>query len=513
MARPAMEQPKRRILGRIRDESGVALIVALGLLFVLSAAGTGVYVFATSNQTATYRARSQFSALEVAKAGVDQAVSVLAAGDVLNVYTLHPQDPDAPSPNECVDPPLNTGQVEIGDACSPFTFTTSEGTATVWGWLSASDLWTIHSTGTVNAVGGGHDERSVTATVQITPGSGSFNTTTWNYAISAGTSDATTCDMTIDQTVTVTMPVYVEGNLCLANTASIQKGTKPVRVSVGGQLALFNSSFAGTSAAPIDEVHVAGGCTAALGTAGHVCTSADRVYATTSDETLPAIPIPDADYATEYADASPGPMHPCTTTSGSPPSFDNDGSIDLTTYPNGSLPSTVDLTPSKSYTCETSSGKLDWNASTQVLTVSGLVYFDGSVSMSKKATATYSQDKGTIYMSGSFAISNQAKLCANSSCDFSSWSPDSQMLLIVVHGSDGVSFGQQTEFQGGVFSDHALDMGEGSALDGPMIGHPIYVGQGVTINPLPPLSSPPEYAPTPPNTHAAIGRPVYTSGG
>jgi hypothetical protein len=209
-------------------------------------------------------------------------------------------------------------------------------------------------------------------------------------------------------------PLYVEGNLCLFDSASVLRNTDPINLTVGGKLSFQNGSGSiGTNVTPIEGAHVAGGCVndsnhdQAIVSAAHACTTADKVYATVSDAIVPAIPIPTADYTSAYNNAIPGPKHPCTTTSGSPPVWDNDGVLDLANHPNGSeypAGSPVNLTPASSYTCTAVDGNghtvgLVWNAASnpKTLTISGQMYIDGSATVT--ANTVYS-GSGSLNVSG-----------------------------------------------------------------------------------------------------------------
>jgi hypothetical protein len=68
------------------------------------------------------------------------------------------------------------------------------------------------------------------------------------------------------------------------------------------------------------------------------------------DHVPPEIAPPTADYAKWYENAIPGPSQSCTTTSGTPPTFDNN-------YPSrDNSASTADLTPASSYICRVGPG-------------------------------------------------------------------------------------------------------------------------------------------------------------
>jgi hypothetical protein len=84
----------------------------------------------------------------------------------------------------------------------------------------------------------------------------------------------------------------------------------------------------------------------------------NHIYSKLSDgstigvnHTPPVVPPPTADYATWYENAIPGPSQSCTTSSGTPPTFDSN-------YParDNSVSSVFDLTPASSYMCRVGPG-------------------------------------------------------------------------------------------------------------------------------------------------------------
>ena len=114
------------------------------------------------------------------------------------------------------------------------------------------------------------------------------------------------------------------------------------------------------------ETYVGGNCRYGGG-AWAACTGnqdARHIYSKLSDgstvgvsHTPPVIAAPAADFSQWYENSIPGPSQPCTTTSGTPPTFDSD-------YPsrNNNLGS-FDLTPSSSYVCRVGPGASTTNSS------------------------------------------------------------------------------------------------------------------------------------------------------
>ena len=81
--------------------------------------------------------------------------------------------------------------------------------------------WTITSVGSVqNPTGPGFRTRRLTATTEVVPTlSQPLNTLAWNYIYSRR--NGNTCDMTVDQTVQISSPLFDNGNLCLQNQAKV----------------------------------------------------------------------------------------------------------------------------------------------------------------------------------------------------------------------------------------------------------------------------------------------------
>ena len=209
-----------------------------------------------------------------------------------------------------------------------------------------------------------------------------LNNMAWNYIWAKATGSA--CDMTIGQSVNVATPLYVEGNLCLQNTATISSGPLVVR----GSLTMSQkANGVGQPSAPVNEAHIGGACQYWNKAADYPCKgNPDNVYAHTLDQNVPALTPPAADWTKWYLNGDPGPYYPCIEKSGTPPAFDNDqgnASTRDATKRNNSVLTVFDLTPGLSYACKNPGGELSWNASSHVLTVKGTVYIDGSVVVEK----------------------------------------------------------------------------------------------------------------------------------
>jgi hypothetical protein len=449
-----------------RNESGFALPLALLVMVTTSAIlVTAIKTTSSTGRTANI-GKARVSAEALAEAGINNAMAVLSnpANYAFNAQLLPSR-----------------------------TTTYNEGTVTWSGTLDTSAVWNITSVGSVqNPTGTGFLTRRLTATSQVVPIlSSPLTTPAWNYIYARQTGN--TCDMTIGQTVQISSPLYVAGNLCLQNQAKVTKGP----LVVGGSLTQTNNNTVGTGSTPVNSVVVGTTCSKG-GTTQNPCLGTPQVniFATTFTRTLPSIPAPTVDWDGWYLVSNPGPYYPCTTSSGTPPVFDTgQGSAPgSAVYRNNSLNSgsPFNLTPPSSYTCTTVAGELSWNAATKVLTIKGTVFIDGSATIQNGSINTYN-GFGTIYLSGTLLIKNSS-MCAvktanGSTCTASGWISDSSMLVFVVNGNGGMN-GAASQvgvangvelvsayFQGAVYATSAIDISTTSQADGPLDGSTVLLGQ------------------------------------
>jgi hypothetical protein len=403
--------------------------------------------------------------------------------------------------------------------------------------------WTLTATGYVvnTDVNGGntYSTRTLTVKVAVHPTlTQPLNTPVWNYIYATKPASAPpTCDEGVTQSVTISSPFYVEGNLCLFNTSSIVSGPLVVK----GRLIMNNvgKNFAGTQAVPLSDAHILNGCTA---TTTHVpCQNngVDNVWATTLDSAAPvglSPPVPNWD--NWYLNSEPGPYFPCQTVNGlaplNPLIFDTpvdaniaDTDAQKLTFQNNNL-ATQDLTPGFDYRCQTISGELSWNNTTKVLTIRGTVYIDGSVAIQNGSINRYT-GQGTIYLGGTLYVKNSS-LCGaiyNGACDMRTyqaspaqgWDPNSNLLCFVAKGigtgglvSSGSSAGfVSATFQGAVYANGTIDVGTTSNVDGPMVGSQVNLGQSVSTS-FPSITIVPQGMPSNPTAYAQIDPPTSYSG-
>jgi hypothetical protein len=510
------------LLRRLRDERGIALVFALGIMSVLAISSISIITYTSSNSRHAERSEAEQIALALAEAGINNAQSVLGHPDAnaLNAATL--TEPDL---NNCPD----------GGDCFVNVY---DGGRTLWRGNFVQDAaggsWTVESWGLAPSATPGQPDvtRFLRAGVSVVPQPDQpLNATAWNFVIAWKTSDSTTCDMTLYNTAHIDADLYVEGNLCLENSAKVYQPdpAKPVTLIVKGKLKVDQGTQSSktrvgeSSTQPIERAEIAGGCTTSITSAAHPCSWSDyedRVWASTLvNGNTTSVTRPTSDYSGWYENSNPGPQHPCNPVSAFP-TFDNDATQDLTT--NGSV-GTVDLTPLSSYSCigrdmnGTKVGELTWDATNKILTVLGAIYIDGSVLIDDNVLIKY-QGHASLYLTGTFTMTNgQTRLCAawtGTNCDFAAWDPNEDMLIVAAHGNDGngnsVIFSQAVEFQGGLFAENAIDLGQSSRSEGPMIGSTVKIANSVQIKPLPLIDTLPLGAPGNPNTHATPQRPRFS---
>src|SRR4051794_6853032 len=155
-----------RLPRRLRNERGVALIMAIGITSVLGIAGATVMAYSTSGEREARQSGSRQNAFSLAEAGVNNSMAIL------NLPTNNALDPDTL-------PKCTTNEKKYGDptasrtAVSSWRHSTVDGGTVDWcGTLVRKDaLWYLASIGrTRNPNPTGSDvTRTLEATVTVTP--------------------------------------------------------------------------------------------------------------------------------------------------------------------------------------------------------------------------------------------------------------------------------------------------------------------------------------------------------
>jgi hypothetical protein len=565
----------------------MALVMAIGMTTVLAIAGTTAVVYTTSNSQETTQSGSRQSAFTLAEAGINDAMSVL------NLPTNNALDPD-------ILPTTTSCSTNLGSPCSaPY----GSGYVVWGGTLDRSTaVWTLTSTGyyrNTSRGNSGYLKKTLTAKASVVPTlTQPLNNPSWNYIYATRTGNA--CDQTLANNVNGGSWMYIAGNLCLSNNVGINS----TKLIVGGNLDVYNNAWVGanTNMSTRVETYVGANCRyQKVSASWHSCTGNQdgyNIFSKLSDgstiavnHTAPVIAAPAADFANWYENAIPGPSQSCTTTTGTPPTFD-------TNYPNrdNSVATPFDLTPATSYTCRVgpganttlssaitssattlsvpaatgfptsgsfririddedmtvtagqgtttwtvsraansttaaahsagasvywdnadTSGELSWNATSKTLTLKGTIFIDGSAKVSQNANYN---GQATLYLSGTMLF--VGSLCGTptgSSCVFSNWNPNTEMLTIVANGTggqvntgDSILLNNNQYFQGGLFGTGNVEYSQNASSDGPIMGSQIILANNVTSNSFPNITTVPVGMPGNPEVYAQPNPPQMFSG-
>jgi hypothetical protein len=433
---------------RLADESGIALIMAISMLFVLSVSVAVALEFSASSSRNASIGTSTERAFSLAEAGLNDAIARLA------------EDPDA----------FDGSEVET---------TYPGGTVRASGTFDdPSDVWTLTATSSVANPSGAADlHRTVQQSFQVFPGRIPI---TGNEAYNFVYTDSASCTL-LQNTFTMTAPFYVWGNLCAKNDAQYRGSLLMVR----GTVQTENTASIGILGDVVEDVRIGGGCR--YGSAGAYllpplgCGVLHRVYAGAFTSTVPSYSMPPRNFDQAYSTAKPGPLHDCTV--GSLPAgklFDNGGGR------NNSAPK-FDLLPSTNYDCQYWEGgelvgQIKWtNGSPGTLVVKGTIFFDGDLEVGATKRAVYDVD-GTIYVNKKVVIQNDVEICGVTGCG-SGWDPNHHMLTIVAGATDIPSFEIQnsTKFQGAAYTAGGFKIQNLAQMQGPVIAADVDVGNAATM--------------------------------
>jgi Tfp pilus assembly protein PilX len=431
------------VLGRLlRDERGISLILAIVISSTFALSTAAVATFMTSNEGASTRTKDINRALNVAEAGLNDAISVLTQQD-------------------------STGSQAIGATLPTTSISLDGASGSYWATKTTATDWTVYGDGTSPD---GRVTRHLSLTVHAdistttTPASGVYR---YGFFVAA-----TTGCTSISGNTPVQVPVFVNNDLCLSGNASISEpgaGSGTLDVYVGGHYIATSGPFVGSSSRRIRTFTSPNPCN--VQSRDWPCSTSgnSKVWANTYSSTPSTLVKPVADAAAVYASgrwSSPN----CTVGSFT---FDDDSTR------NGSL-GPVDLFQSNtrpSFDCTVSNtsgvtvGRLTWNVLTKVLTISGTIFLDGGLNFSGQSQASYT-GFGTIYANGAVTTNGQAALCgpptivSGSSCT-GQWLPSLATLEIVA--LNGWVMSGQSEFDLIAYVNGNYSASGGAMVTGPVI--------------------------------------------
>ena len=534
---------------RLRQEDGIALVMALGITVVLIIFVASMITYTTSNQRSTSLSGADLQARTYAEGGLNTAYSIIWNTN------LSGADPTAAG---LIGTPASPKTVclSTGQTCSSSGV---PGTVSLYGCYGgtngttcngvsvAKSTWLVVSTGYAYGASNGATAAETTmGTIAISPLNSGAVAAVWNHMFLTAPLIPNTCQTTFSgNTLSITAPIYSIGNVCFTgNTDNLIENGQPVDLMVGGKLVFAgNSDSVGTNGHPITSGVVVGGCTTNVTASTTPCTNGTWPYYVANPETFISQDAPTLDNTgveADYSNSDPGPKHGCL--AGTTPAPLNANQFDFTvggTEGTSSLPDTTgsgssggvfNLTPTTSYACisqnGTSAGYLIWNAGGSSLTVSGItvpaktlaingfIFFDANLQVTQSATYTGTaviMTAGTIVYPSTV---NNVTLCAVSACG-SSWqgtSGNNSMLTLasLAASSAAISLNGNTDkFQGSLYTQPTSGLtliGNSASIQGPMsIGTVNVVGNTPNFTPLPVIKNMPVGAPVPPNTGVTIG--------
>jgi Tfp pilus assembly protein PilX len=462
---------------RLNNESGIALVMAIGILSVLMIAGSSVVYYAGSNARSAEYSGDDTKAVNLGEAGMNYARAILW---------------NSTTPTSASAVPSCTP--------SPPQLTMEGGTVTYCGTYDAvTQTWTLIGTGnyTNPTAGTAPISRTVSSQVQVTTSS-SFDPA-WGYLFSATTTVCTS----MKNNITIDAPVYLRGNLCMENSATIMSELVRVR----GTVDIKDMASIGTAADVVDRVEVRLGCRYPWsGSYVTPCGTSQKVYRTTFSSTPPNITKPTLDLNSWFLNAKPGPKAGCTTGS-FPGTFDN--SAASSTLPNRSNP-TQYLFPTTAYDCQVKDGSgnllgriayTPGNPGTFI--IHGVVFFDGKLELQGNRNVVY-QGRGSIYASDEIKMQSFVTLCGIAGCS-SSWNPNSNLLAFVGGAivDNGVLLENNTTFQGAIYVRNDYLQKNFVHMCGPVIARELKIENG-SQNCYVPFSS------LAPGMPGSSGAPSYT---
>jgi Tfp pilus assembly protein PilX len=473
-----------------RDESGMALVIAVLVMAVLSISVVSLVEYTSATSRDATSKRSGQSAFAYAEAGLNLALSQIAS---------HYYDASGNPTNNTVAG--SSAWTTSGSQQSPSSTTACSSSTTCVTWTTvwtpsatglgvAKGTWSITATGRVqNPTGAaGAVSRVAKAKINVTAPPEQVQTPVYWNMIFSGQGPTTDCDMTIGQGVNFKNALYIQGNLCLGQQGAVEA---PATLTVGGWFdkggGQGHLGLKPGTGSPLDSLTIVGSCDGSRSlvvACGLTSKKVNGVWVETNDKAnksgtiwvaqgqffngLTRMSNPAVDFPRNYKESFGGS---CTSNPTQNPQPALDGSTKADLYAADRDAGTFNLAPFFSYTCTTPSGSIAWNASTSTLTIAGNVYIDGDL-VTTGGQIRYS-GTAALYVTGTATFGNNTAICATgfsgSTCDTATtWDPTANMLLIVAGGD--VSGQNLRGYQGGIYSGTKIDVGGGQTnVQGPLV--------------------------------------------
>jgi Tfp pilus assembly protein PilX len=563
-----------RLKNLLVQERGVALVLALGIMTVLGITFITVIDYTTANSRTTHYSRSRLSAFDLAEAGMNDAMAIL------NKPTNNALDPDVlPSTTKTYENGSVTWSGTLDRNNAIWTVTSTGSTRNPTGPKASNVTKTLTAKVTVvptltqplnnpvwNYLYAGH--------------TGSTCDQTLNNNISGSSRMYIAGNLCLSPNVILAQSsVIVRGDLDVSNNAAVGANTNMstrVETYVGGNCRYGTGSW-GVCSGNQDARHIysklSDGTTIAVNHEAPIVPPPTADFATWYENAIPGpsqscstssgtVPTFDNNYPTRdnsvstVFDLTPSSSYTCRVGPGAQTTLTAAVNATQTTitvasasgFPTSSFRARIDdeymdvtagfgtttWTVTRGVNGSTAashanvqtvlwdtppSGELSWNATTKSLTIKGTILIDGSAKVSNGALNSYN-GQGTLYLSGTFL--QNGSLCggiSGSSCDFSTWNPNTEMLTIVANGNggqvnpgDSIQVNNNWSFQGALYATNIVELGNNVTVDGPIVGSQILLSNNLTTNAFPTVTTVPAGMPSNPAVYAQPNPPQSFSG-
>ena len=475
----------------LADESGIALIVAVLIMAILTVMIGSMLTFTSESSRDATHVRGDQQAYALAEAGLNQAVAQLAShyydssGTANNNSTVFASDWFTNGALKgSQQSPSSTSACTSSSTCMSWTlvscaFSTPPAGCTTMGAAGIKQgTVVLRGTGTVPSptAAGSVLSRTVTASLDVSQPSQLVGTPPYWQEIYAGAPATGGCDLSLGQGVNITAPLYVTGNLCLTSTATISSAK--VNLNAFGWVWLRQQSTIGASSGSPPKVttaKIAGGCSTSPNTQPTMVSGCtinqgggsiwDVTPTTPHSPTAPTTQsLPSVNWAwAQNAQNTSSPAPSCT----------NGRSLTEANFA---------LTPTASYRCTSALGSINYTynaAGTSTLVVSGDVYFSGNLTIDTLNALVQYSGLGSFFVNGTITNANNSFICvkvASGSCDFANannsasagyWDATQSVLLLQSHGAITAT---NLRFQGGWYSDTSITLTGGNGdTQGPIV--------------------------------------------
>jgi hypothetical protein len=397
-----------------RDERGVALVMALIVMAALAGTTAALVIPGAVNQRNSLKsadARQAFALAETALAYGEGAVYQAGTTGKSPTVGQHPLD---------AQPGGGSGYWYATVGVDGIT-------------------WTVYGDGTVDGV-----SREVHAQATDPSSTTVTDSGVWNYVYADAPN--TGCATTLNASITISVPVLIRGDFCIGGSLNFTGA----QLQVGGKLSVTGSAKIGTSTKAITSLQVGldsnstSTCNSVAPGTGACDGKHSPIFATTVSKGLSVTPqmpcigqpsskdpqcvdnpvTPAVHDGTWYKLHAYYDAQALLSKTGCPTNLlDNDSTLNNSDTSISSV-----MFGTTDYDCKVGgSNEIKWNHTTHTLLVAGVLYFDGSLSLS--GTIVYT-GQASLYFTGGVTMGNNSSFCGIASCT-TSWNPDANGIIFI----------------------------------------------------------------------------------